>query len=97
MDSPKELPELVTGLYTMSKDYLVQETIEPAKELGRYAGFGAGAGALFAVAALLLVFSFYALMKIVLPEGEWWVVLARGLTALASLAAAGVIGWRMSR
>ena len=97
MSSPKELPELVTDLYTMSKDYLVQETIEPAKELGRFAGFGAGAGALFAVAALLLVLALYALFKIVLPDGEWWVVLARGLTALVALASAGFIGWRMSR
>jgi len=97
MSSPKELPELVTDLYTMSKDYLVQETIEPAKELGRFAGFGAGAGALFAVAALLLVLALYALFKIVLPDGEWWVVLARGLTALVALASAGLIGWRMSR
>ncbi len=64
--------------------------------MGRYAGMGVGAGALFAIGALLAVFAVYALFKLVLPEGDWWVVLARGLTALTAFAGAGVIGWRMS-
>ncbi len=97
MSSPKELPELVSDLYTMSKEYLVQETIEPARQLGRYAGFGLGAGALFAAAAILAVFAIYALLKAVLPAGEWWLVLARGLTAAFALGTAGLIGWRVSR
>lgn len=97
MADPKELPQLVTELVDMSKEYLRQETIEPAKALGRFAGAGFAAGVVFAVAALFFGLGAYALFGIVLPEGEWWVVLARGLTVIVTAGAAGLIGWRMSK
>lgn len=81
----------------MSKEYLRQETVEPAKKLGQLAGFGIGAGFVFAFATLFFVLGAYALFKAVLPEGEWWLVLARGLTVVAAAAGAGLIGWRMSK
>ena len=46
---PKEIPELVSELATMSREYLRQEIVEPAKKLGRFAGFGMGAAALFSL------------------------------------------------
>jgi hypothetical protein len=97
MPEPQEIPQIVTDLFTMSRDYLRQETVEPAKRLGRAAGMGIGAGAIFAVAAMFGGLGFYALYRQVLPEGDWWVVLARGLTTLSCLAVAGTIGWRISR
>jgi hypothetical protein len=97
MADPRELPQLFTELLDMSKQYLRQETIEPAKRLGRFAGMGLGAGAVFAVAALFAGLGVYALFGQLLPEGEWWVVLARGLTALVTAAFAGLIGWRMTK
>lgn len=97
MAEAKELPQLVTELVDMSKTYLRQETIEPAKKLGRFTGMGIGAGFVFAFGALFLGLGAYALFRAVLPEGEWWLVLARGLTALFAAAGAGLIGWRMSR
>lgn len=93
----KELPQLVTELVDLSKEYLRQETVEPAKRLGRHAGFGIGAGVIFAFGALFLGLGVYALFQLVLPEGEWWIVLARGLTVLACGGAAGLIGWRLSQ
>ncbi len=97
MADPRELPQLVTELVDMSKAYLRQETIEPAKKLGRFAGMGLGAGAAFAVAALFFGLGAYALFGLLLPEGEWWVVLARGLTVLVTGAGAGLIAWRISK
>jgi hypothetical protein len=97
MADPKELPQLVTELVDMSKAYLRQETIEPAKALGRFAGLGLAAGVVFAIAALFGGLAAYALYRLVLPEGEWWIVLARGLTTLTTAAVAGLIGWRMTK
>ena len=80
----------------MSKEYLRQETIEPAKKIGRYAGAGIGAGFVFAFAALFFMLGVYALFKAVLPDTEWWLVGARGFTLLVAILGAGLIGWRMS-
>jgi len=97
MADPRELPQLVTELVDMSKAYLVQETVEPAKKLGRFAGFGLGAGIVFALGALFLGLAAYSLFKAVLPDGEWWLVLATGLGVLFCAACAGLIGWRMTK
>ena len=92
---------MVTELVDMSKEYLRQETIEPARQLGKFAGMGLGAGFLWAFASLFFMLGSYALFKAVLPvtEGEldWWLVLARGLTVVVGLAGAGFLGWRMSK
>lgn len=97
MADPKELPQLVTELLDMSKEYLRQETIEPAKALGRFSGISLAAGVVFAVAALFAGLAAYALYRQVLPEGEWWVVLARGMTLVTTGAIAGLIGWRITK
>ncbi len=97
MPSGQEIPQLVSELATMSRDYLVQETVEPAKRLGRHAGLGVAAGLLLAFAALFAGLGIYALLKLLLPDGEWWLVLARGLTVVASAALAGLFAWRMSK
>jgi hypothetical protein len=102
MPDPKQIPELATELFELSKDYLRQETIDPAKRLGRYAGMGVGGSVLFAVSSVFLVLAVYALLQFVLPPaGEvtatpWFNVLARGLTALVAGAGAGIMAWRMS-
>ena len=94
---PNELPQMVTDLVDMSKEYLRQETLEPAKKLGRFAGMSIGAGALLAFVALFTGLATYALFLQVLPEGDWWVVAARGFTVLVTAGLAGLLGWRMSK
>ena len=49
-----------------------------------------------AFAALFFGLASYALFLQVLPEGEWYVVLARGLTVIVTGGLAGLLGWRMS-
>jgi hypothetical protein len=92
----KQIPELVNELYSMSKEYLLQETVEPAKKLGAYAGLSLGGAMLLGVAALFGVLAVYALFQAVLPATPWFNVLARGLTVVASGLVAGLIVWRMT-
>lgn len=96
MADPQEIPQITTELVEMSREYLRQETLEPAKKLGKVAGMGVGGAIVMAIGAVCLAWGGYYGLQLILPEGEWWVVLARGLTAIAAAAAAGIIGWRLS-
>jgi hypothetical protein len=95
MAEPHEIPQLTTELIDMSREYLRQETLEPAKRLGKAAGMGVGGAMAIAFGAFFLVLALYSGLKMWLPLGEWWVVLARFLTALAAAGAAGLVAWRM--
>ncbi|HWB87651.1 MAG TPA: phage holin family protein [Acidimicrobiia bacterium] len=96
MPDPREIPQIATELVEMSREYLRQETLEPAKRLGRAAGMGFGGAIALAIGAVCLAWALYYGLQLLLPEGEWWVVLSRGITAVAAAAAAGIVGWRMS-
>jgi hypothetical protein len=96
MSDPREIPQLTTELIDMSREYLRQETIEPAKALGKHAGLGFGGAFLFSLGALFFVFGLYALMRFVLPEGEWYEVLSRFLAFVGAAVAAAIVGWRIS-
>lgn len=96
MPDPQDIPQITTELVEMSRDYLKQETLEPAKRLGRQAGMGFGGAIVMAIGAISLAWGLYYGLTMLLPEGEWWIVLARGLTAIAAAAAAGIIAWRIS-
>ncbi len=77
----------------MSKEYLRQETVEPAKQLGRYAGFSIAAGICFAMAAIFLSIASLRGMLAILPDGPNWEALAYGLTAIwLGVVAAVVVG-----
>ena len=72
MASPRELPQLLGEFVEMAKQYLRQETLDPAKELGRYAGFAVGAALCFAIGAVLLSIAGVRLIIDALPEGPNW-------------------------
>lgn len=98
MPDPKQIPELASELYTMSKEYLLQETVEPMKKLGGYAGLGIGGATVLAIAVILGMLSIYALFQTIWSDqGPWFNVLARGLTSLVAAAGAGLIAWRLSK
>lgn len=79
----------------MSREYLRQETIEPAKALGKHAGLGLGGAFLFSLGAVTFVFGLYALLRIVFPETEWYEVLSRFLTFVGAVVVAALVGWRI--
>lgn len=96
MANPQEIPQIATELVDMSREYLRQEVVAPAKELGKEAGLGFGGAFVMAIGSICLAWALYYGLTMLLPDGEWWVVLARGLTAIAAAGAAAIIGWRMS-
>jgi len=72
MAGPAELPELIREFADMSRDYLLQETVEPAKQLGRYAAFSVAAAVAFAAGTLLVGIAGMRLAIRALPEGPNW-------------------------
>jgi len=90
MAKPAEIPQLVTELVDMSKTYLQQETLDPLKRVGRYAGFSLAGGMLLAIGWLLLAIAFARWITSVLPEGQIWEILAYAIAAVAALIVAGV-------
>ena len=95
MADPREIPQLTTELLRMSREYLRQETIEPAKRLAKHAGMGVGGAMVLSLGSVFITLGLYSGLKVWLPEGEWWVVLARFVTAVAAAAAAGIVVWRL--
>jgi len=91
MARPTELPQLVAEFVDMSKEYLRQETLEPAKRLGRFAGFTIGAALLFAVGGVLLSIAAMRGIIYLLPEGPNWSALGYILGALSIAAVIGVM------
>ncbi|MDJ0663569.1 MAG: phage holin family protein [Acidimicrobiia bacterium] len=83
MPGATELPQLVTEFVDMSKEYLRQETVEPAKRLGRFAGFTLGAAFLFAIGGVLLAIAAMRGIIYLLPDGPNWSALGYILGALA--------------
>ncbi len=79
----------------MAREYLRQETLEPAKRLGKHAGMGVGGAMVLSFGSFLLVLALYFLLRMVLPATEWYEVLARFLTALGAAGAGGLVVWRM--
>ena len=95
MADPKEIPQLTTELLQISREYLRQETIEPLKRLGKHAGMGFGGAMVLSVGSVFLTLGLYSGLKVWLPEGEWWVVLSRFITAASAAVAAGIVVWRL--
>ena len=92
MSRTSELPELVQEFVDLSRSYLVQETIEPAKALGRYAGFSFGAAVCFAFGALFLGIAGTRFIVGVMPDGHMiWTGVGYVLAAIALGIVAGII------
>ncbi|MFV1963102.1 MAG: phage holin family protein [Acidimicrobiia bacterium] len=99
MADRQEIPQIATELIDMSREYLLQETIEPAKRLGKVAGMGVGGAIVMSLGAFLMAWALYyglvSLFRGVVTDSQWWVVLSRFLTALTAAGTAGIIVWRM--
>lgn len=91
MASPAELPDLIREFTDMSKEYLRQETVEPAKQLGRYAGMAIAAALCFAIGALLLGIAGVRLIIDALPEGPNWSALGYLITTVVLVLLSGLM------
>lgn len=72
VDRLRTLPDRVTELIELSKAYLRQETVEPARRLGKLAGFSLGAAALFAIGGVLLAVAGMRALTGALAESWSW-------------------------
>ena len=54
MADPAEIPQIANELADLSREYLSQEVVEPAKRLGKHAGMGIGGAMVLSFGAFLL-------------------------------------------
>lgn len=97
MAGPTELPQLISEFFDLAKDYLRENTLVPAKRLGRLFGFSLAASFLFVLAALLLAVVGLRLILEVMPDGAIWSGLGYVAAALGLLLLTGLIMWRAAR
>lgn len=100
MAGPQELPDLIREFVEMAKSYFRQETLDPAKRLGRVAAFSFGGGLLLTVAALFLVIAGHRLILEVMPSDpghQMWSGLGYVLSGLGAFAFAGIVAGLASR
>jgi hypothetical protein len=68
----QDIPKLVSQFIELAKEYLLQETLEPAKKLAHFAGYSIGAAALWAAALVLLSVAGLRALIDVLEPGPYW-------------------------
>ncbi len=96
MNSSSDIPTMVQEFFELAKDYVRQETIEPAKRLGRFAAFSFAAAVSFALAAFFFGLAVLRAIARLLPAGPYWSALAYGITVAILVLAIGLILWRTS-
>ncbi len=72
----QDIPALIREFYELAKDYLLQETVEPAKKLGHFAGFSLAAAVLWSLAVALLAVAGLRALYDALPDSPYWEALA---------------------
>jgi len=86
----QQIPALVVEFRDMAKEYLVQETVLPAKQLGHLAGYSLGAALAWSIAIVLLAVASLRAIIDLLPDGAYWEALGY-LIAVLALAGVGAI------
>ena len=97
MPKTTELPEMVGEFIDLSKQYVREQTIEPAKKLGRLAGFSFAGAIIIALSVIFLAVAGARFIIDVLPEGAMWSGLGYILSSIALLMVTGLMMWRLSR
>ena len=91
MADPKEIPQQVSDLIEMTKQYLRQEALDPIKNIGRVVAGGLITGLLMALGALLVSLGMHGFLSELLPEGQWWSAAAAAITAVVFFLAAFLV------
>ncbi|MGB9359710.1 MAG: phage holin family protein [Acidimicrobiia bacterium] len=87
----QDLPAMITDFRDLAKEYLLQETVEPAKKLGHFAGFSLGAAALWALGIMLLGVAGLRGLMAILPDGPYWEALAYLIIVVVAIAIIAVL------
>lgn len=72
----QDVPRLVREFVDLAKAYLLQETVEPAKKLGYFAGMSIAATVLWSMALILLSVAGLRTLVGVFGDGPYWEALA---------------------
>ena len=91
MANVNEIPELISESVELSKEYLKQETVEPAKRLGKAAGLGFAASFFFGLAATLGAIALNRWIIELMPDGRAWSGLGYLISAVVLVAIAAII------
>ena len=93
----KSAPALVAELWDLVRAYAMQETVEPMKGLGRYAGFGIGGSVLLSTGLVLLMVGGLRALQTETGDtftGNWswapYVIVLVGTTLVIALVARGM-------
>ena len=97
MAGPTELPQLISEFFDLAKEYLREQTIVPAKKLGRFFGYSLAAVFVFILASLILSVVGMRLIVEAMPDGAIWSGLGYITSAVALLALTGLIMWRAAK
>lgn len=94
MAGPAELPQLISEFFDLAKEYLRDNTLVPAKKLGRLFGFSLAASLMFVLAALFLAVVGLRLILEAMPDGDIWSGLGYIAAALGVVLITGLVMWR---
>lgn len=97
MADAREIPQLVSDLVGMTKQYAIQETVEPAKKLGRAAGMSLLAGLLWSIGAILISVAGMRYLVRALPDTPLSSALGYTIASVAMLSIAGFIVYLVTR
>ena len=95
MTDPRELPQQVSDLIELTKQYLRQETLDPLRRVGRSVALAAAVALLVSLGAVLLAMGFHGFLKDTLPEGQWWEAAAAAIVAVVFWLAAVMVASRL--
>lgn len=97
MASPRELPDMIGEFIALAKQYLREQTIEPARALRRVAGFSFLASLFFILAGLFVAVAGMRLILSAMPDGVIWSGVGYLAASLGLLAVTGLVMWRATR
>lgn len=92
-----EIPELVGEFVDLAKRYVREQTLDPAKRLGRLAGLSLAGALVFMLAAGFLAVAGMRTVVDLMPDGTIWSGFGYVLAALALLGLTGLVVWRAAR
>lgn len=97
MPQPSELPDLVGEFIDLSRQYLREQTLEPARRLGRLAAFSVAGSLLFVLAAGFLAVAGMRWILWLMPDGVVWSGFGYLVASASLLAATALVMWRATR
>ena len=95
MSERKELPQQITDLVELTKQYLRQETVDPLRRIGQSVATALAGGLLVGLGVVLLSMGLHLFLTEVLPGGQGWTSAAAAIVAVVFFLAALTVAARL--